>query len=507
MQKTFTKISVFALLVFLLAVAVGAAQARVLEPVRTSDGQALKAMYFYPHWWDPWKSDDAALSADMKKIKDLGFNTICVDHEASQAVDNDFGWLNREYKFAAQQNLFILPWLQLQAADRQGLMKFSHLKLQAAVDQDKKVQEDYINFRDQEFKDALARYVSAYLDQYADSPALLKVKVGKKVVPVVGLIIEAGWHDGSGMPLSFDEDTNAYFRKWMKSSHHDIKQLNKKWGTSYKSFDEIDPCDKKIFDYACTDKENMPMAVREHTLFRARMINEAMEYATHQVRKHHKDVQFVAEVAYPFGSTSPDAGVYRWNAANDQKAIEFSDILFVRTTGGTITGEVKKQQNRAIADGKQVVTAYRLTDGATQKNAIGLAIDGAESGNGIAYYNWNEHADNASAAYNNADRQALLKTMTDVYTLLCDPEQRHNLVAAPADTVKPVEPAVLPALPAPLPTSTPEPAKVDQKPVDAQVAPAQVTPTNTVPAVAPASVPPAPVTVPAAPTVVAPTTK
>jgi len=476
MQRTLIKAFILMLMVCILSTFAGAAKLSVQDPIRLPDGQALKAVYLYPHWWEPWKSDDSALAGDLKKIKELGFNTICVDHESSQAVDNEWGWINREFKLARAENLYILPWLQLQGSDRKALIKFSHLKIKPAVNQDRQAEEDYITFRDKDFREALAHYVSVYLDQYGDDPALLKVQTGKRMRPVVGLIVEVGWHNGSGLPLSFDDESNAYFRTWMKSSHHDIKQLNKRWGTTYKSFDEIDPCDKTIFNYAVEDRTKIPPAVREHITFRARVINEALEYVARQVRKRHKDVLFIAETPYPFGSTSPDAAAYQLSAANERKAIEFADILFVRTLGDTVSGEAKKQQDQILDSYKQVITAYRLPDGATEKDAIALAIDGASAGNGIAYYNWNEHVDTVFAACNKPDKQQLLKTMNTVYDLICDPDKRHKtLLTTPAVNIEPVTSGKgkdgIPANIAPLP-----PLEQKSSESAAPVPPAPVTP-------------------------------
>jgi len=126
---------------------------------------------------------------------------------------------------------------------------------------------------------------------------LVQITGATWIDPVVALMVEVGWRDDKGMPLSFDDETNAYFRKWMKSSYYDLNHLNSKWGTSYKSFDEIDPCDKSIFNYAFEDKQNMPIAVKEHVTFRARIISEALKDVAGDVSKKHKDVLFAAEIA------------------------------------------------------------------------------------------------------------------------------------------------------------------------------------------------------------------
>jgi len=467
MQRFLVRIPIYLLLVSIAVTAAYAGKLPIQSPIRLSDGQPLKAVYYFPHWWEPWKSDDGIVSADLNTMKGLGFNTICVDHEVSQAVDREWYWLDREYKLADQQNMRVLPWLQLQSADRKALMKFAHLTVQAAINQDKKVEDDYINFRDPEFRRSMALYVIAYLERYGQSPALLRVKEGKNTHRVVGLMLEAGWRNADGLPLSFDEDNNAYFRKWMKSSYYNLNQLNKKWGTKYKSFDQIDPCDKNIFNYEFKDKSNMPFSVQEHTSFRARMIDEAMDDIAKQVRKRFKDVLFVAEVAYPFNSTSANAGVYRWNDANELKSAGFADILFVRTLGNTLIGQ--PNNDVMVYGDKLVVPAYRLLDGASDKKAISLALDCAVTGNGMAYYNWNENADSSSALYNAPDRQVLAKIMTTTYDVLCDPDKRHNVPAEaprPKVTAAPpvVQPANLPAVQTTIPAAS-APSVIQPAPV------------------------------------------
>lgn len=500
-----------ALLLLCMAISIVSAQKIDLQDqIKLSDGQALKAVYYFPHWWDPWKTDDSAITNDFRTMKSIGFNTVALDHEVSQAVDKDWYWLDREYKLAEQEKMQILPWLQLQGVDRNALMKFSHLTLKPAINQDGKAEDDCVSFRDDQFKEALAHYVSVYLDRYEKSPAILHIKDGKKIRPVVGLMLEVGWRNNSGQPLSFDDDTNAYFRKWMQASHHDLKQLNTKWGTKYKSFSDIDPRDKSIFNYSSEDKTKMPEAVREHVLFRARCISEALEEVGRQVRKRHKDVLFVAEVAYPFGYDDPEANTYYWNDANDHKAVEFANIVFIRTVGNTTTPGMKRMQDLLMSRGKSVVLSYRFLSGVTAEKGIEFGLDCAKNANGLAYYNWNENADSSSVLYNKPDRQSAARLMNFTYDVLYNPSipaasvpETPSPAAAPA-TVAPAPaaaPTVLPAVPA----ETPAPAAAPVQTAPATSVPAEAVPVQTVPApaqqsgsgeLAPAPVQPAPAQTP-----------
>ena len=490
------KRAIFCLLLILIAVNAFAARINLKDPIKLADDQTLRAIYYFPHWWDPWKSDDAVVTADLRKMREIGFNTICVDHEVSQAIDRDWHWLDREYKLAAAEKISVLPWLQLQCVDRNALMKFSRLELKPAVNQDKQPEDDYANFRDGEFKRALIHYISVYLDRYESDPALLRIKDGGKLRPVVGLLVEAGWRNGNGLPLSFDEDTNAYFRKWMKSSYHDLAQLNSKWGTSYTSFDEIDPCDKTIFNYAFEDKANMPMAVREHTHFRARMVSDMLSDVAREIRKKHKDVLFVAEVAYPFSSDDPNASVYHWNSANEYKTVDFADIIFIRTLGNTSTGRLAKEQDLIMLNGKRLILAYRLFDDSSPGKAVALALDCAMSCNGLAYYNWNETKDTSSAIYNKPEKQSLVQLLTTTYDTLYDVDKRHEIVIPVSQPApKPVEPPVVSPVEAPAATTVEPPVVSPVEPP--VVSPVEPMPVETAPA--PAETPPAEAAQPEAP--------
>lgn len=445
----------------------------VRDPIRLPNDQVLKSIYFFGHWWEPWKTDDAAFSNDLERLKELGFNTICVDHEVSQAADSEWHWLDREFGLAGKEGMYILPWLQFQCVDRVNLMKFSHLELKHAVNQDKQPEEGCVMFMDGEFKKALAHYVSVYLDRYKEDPALLRIRHGREFRPVVGLCVETGWRTDNGLPLSFDEEANAYFRKWMRASYHDINHLNSKWGTSYKSFDEIDPCDKSVFNYEFEDKHNMPVAVREHVDFRARLISDALQDVARRVRKKHKHVLFLAEVAYPFSADNLDANVYRWNSPNVYKIVDYADLVMVRTVGNTSAAEVKKEQDLLMLRGKKLILAYRFFGDSTNERAISFAVDCAMSANGLGYYNWNETADEACALYDKSDRQAFARLMIATYDTLYDVDKRHELctVAAPPVATAPPESADGTAEPAPsAPTAEPE---------EPSAAPAPVSPMET----------------------------
>ncbi len=497
MKKSIVKSTIYLLLLAVFSTSLFAARIETKDTVKLTNGETLKSIYFFSHWWDPWKSDDAAITADLQKMKSIGINTVFLDHEVSQALDMDWYWLDREYKLVGQENMKILPWLQLHSVDRIGLMNFSRLQLKPAVNQDKVEEEGCISFRDNDSAEALSRYIIAYLDRYIDNPALLRISDGQNTKPVIGLVMEIGWRNTFGLPLSFDEDTNEYFRKWMKSTYRNITHLNTKWGTTYKSYDEIDPCDKTIFNYNITDENNVPEAVKEHMKFRSRIISDMFDSVAKKVRKRYKDVLFAVEVAYPFRQDSPEAVQYRWNNANDIRIINFADMVCIRTTGAVSTGQVKKDQDMLMHNGKRVLLSYRFFEDSAPDSAIAFALDGALSGNAIGYYSWNETADASSSIFNRPEQHAMLANMFSVYDYLNNPSKRFEIAmpsslppAAPLQT--PPAPAPvdsLPALePADAPVQTPEAAPII--PVETPAPPAEAPPAAPAPAeTAPPAVP------------------
>jgi len=59
------------------------------EPLRLADGRPFVCVYYFGHWWDPWKSDDDAMRKDLQTLKEMGVSVLGVDHEWSQAIDGD----------------------------------------------------------------------------------------------------------------------------------------------------------------------------------------------------------------------------------------------------------------------------------------------------------------------------------------------------------------------------------------------------------------------------------
>ena len=66
----------------LASLAAGQAK-RPPSPLRLPNGEPLVGIYFFPHWWDPWKTSDEKVLADMRMLREMGFNTLFLDHEWS----------------------------------------------------------------------------------------------------------------------------------------------------------------------------------------------------------------------------------------------------------------------------------------------------------------------------------------------------------------------------------------------------------------------------------------
>jgi hypothetical protein len=43
--------------------------AEAAEPLRLPDGEPLVCIYYFTHWWEPWKSDDNAILSDFRRLR------------------------------------------------------------------------------------------------------------------------------------------------------------------------------------------------------------------------------------------------------------------------------------------------------------------------------------------------------------------------------------------------------------------------------------------------------
>jgi len=308
-------------------------RAAAAEPLRLTNGEPLTCSYFFPHWWEPWKSDDQAVLRDLQRLREMGFNTLLVDHEWSQAIDGNWRWLGRTFDLAARANLQVVPWLSLKtwcdihAGDRERLAQQQFgVKLRYGLRQDGTPTAPLIY--DDSVIQLGAKYAEAYLGRYLKRP-LLRLRWNGKDRPVISLGVESAW-DGS-----FDEGTNLLFARWLRSRYRDISSLNQAWGTHYAGFEEVDPRDKAVFDYGGHMKGQAKRAapVEDHVAFRAQMISDAQSRIGALLRRKHPEMLLLAEVPYQYGSEHPDARGYRICFGANPESCDWADIVLFRNTG------------------------------------------------------------------------------------------------------------------------------------------------------------------------------
>ncbi len=390
-------------LFFALVLVPLAAQVLAGDPLRLGDGRPFVGVYYFGHWWEPWKSDDGLIRRDFATLKDMGVSVLCVDHEWSQAIDGDWKWLDREHRLAREAGLQILPWLSLKVwSDMSSEARRALVKEWYGVDLRLGRKQDGSPGAVQVWDDATitagAAYAAQYLDRYADQ-ALLHVDWHGESRPVVALSVELAW-DGGG----FDEATNMLFVRWLRRPYDgDVMKLNAAWGTSYVSIWEVDPTDTAVFDYAGLAKgeARYPRAVEDHIEFRSGLISDALGMMAARLRRTHPDVLVLAELPYQFASKHPHAEGYRINYAANPSCVRSADIVFFRCTGPLNQPEADSLDAWTAETGQPAILTYRTySDWANERPAerteeiAGLyAGQAARHGNGFGFYSWNEMVD------------------------------------------------------------------------------------------------------------------
>ena len=385
----------------LLSVLLASMRVAAVEPLTLTNGEPLTCIYFFPHWWEPWKSDDQAVLRDLQRLRDMGINTLLVDHEWSQAIDGNWRWLDRTFDLAAKAGLQVVPWLSLKtwgdvhAGDRERLAQQQFgVKLRYGMTQDGAPTAPLIY--DDSVIQLGAKYAEAYLDRYLKSP-LLRLRWNGKERPVISLGVESAWEG------SFDEGTNLLFTRWLRSRYRDTSALNQAWGTRYAAFEEVDPRDKTVFDYAghMKGQAKRAAAVEDHVAFRAQTISDAQARIGALVRRKHPEVLLMAEVPYQYGSEHPDARSYRiWFGANPESC-DWGDIVLFRNTGPLSPEEIRTLESHQKRTGQKFVITYRTYGGwsisASRPEFRSLSEEYADQvakyASGLGFYSWNEMGD------------------------------------------------------------------------------------------------------------------
>ncbi len=391
-------------IVLLAVAALGLASvARAGQPLRLADGRPFVCVYFFGHWWEPWRSNDEVILRDMKALADMGVSVLAVDHEWSQAIDGNWKWLDREHRLAKRAGLQILPWLSLKVfSDLSSDARRKLAKQWYGVDIKLSRKQDgspgSVLIWDGATLRFGAAYAADYLERYADG-ALLHVRWRDgRVRSVVALSVELGWPDGG-----FDDATNLLFIRWVRNKYGTIGALNRAWGTNYASFWDVDPCDTKIFDFEAHNqgRANYPQAVEDHVEFRAELISDSLGMMATLLRRKHPEVLILAELPYQFGSRHPHARAYRINYAANPSCARSADILFFRCTGILNPAEAKTLSDWVAETRQPAILAYRTysdwaaprTPEQIRQSAELYARQAAELANGFGFYSWNEMVD------------------------------------------------------------------------------------------------------------------
>lgn len=378
----------------LIAAASGAPSASQRRgPLRLANGEALVCAYFFGHWWEPWRSDDNAVRSDLEALRRMGVNAICLDHEPSQSFAGDWKYLDREHRLAKEAGLSIIPWLELKCG---GDMSAHHAAvekrwgLKVPRGEDRAGRPVNVRLSDPAYPKILAKYVLLYLDRYLKDGALLRIREGERLRPVISLTVETGWDNAS-----FDDDTNALFRAWLRGRYDGLAALNRSWGTAFERWSDLDPRDEGVFGYSGLP-ENVTPALRDHARFRAGLINEALARAGRLVREKHPEVLFLAEVPYTFSSPHPHAVTHRIAAASLPQAVTYADIVMFRTVSPILSQAELDDCRMLEGRGQRVILAHRTYEAANfcpaqaQQKTPGQAADYAH---GLGYYSWNEMGD------------------------------------------------------------------------------------------------------------------
>jgi len=380
------------------------------EPIRLSNGEPLVGIYFFTHWWEPWKSSDEAILDDLKRLRSMGFNTIFLDHEWSQMIDGNWRLLDRGHRLAKEAGMQILPWLSLKvwgdmgSPGRRRLIKQQYgVTLRTGTGSDGKDNGIVIPY-DEATIIAGASYTKQYLDRYAKDGALLHLNWDGKTRPAAALTVELAW---SG---SCDEATQLMFRLWLKERYgRNIGALNKAWGTTFGDFNKIDMCDASIFDLAGHVKgaAKHPKAVEDHVEFRAQVINASLAAVRERVKKDHPDLLVVTELPYQLESEHPHAVGYRVGYGANASSAEHADILVIRATGPLSRAEQKAHLSFKERVGIKTIMAYRtywqwgrdsLDGKLTPREMEVYPTQAAALAKGFGFYSFNEMVDTHLAA-------------------------------------------------------------------------------------------------------------
>ncbi len=385
--------------------------ARAAAPrLRLADGRPVLAVYYFGHWWDPWKSDDDAIRRDFARLRAMGVSVILCDHEWSQAIDGDWRWLDREHRLAREAGLVIVPWLSLKTfcdiefGGRQELAKkWYGVDLVYGCDQSGKPTGP-LPYHPATAEFAV-KWTKAYIDRYRDTGALARVQLGDREGIWVAPTVEIGWPG----PGSFDGVTGLMLSRWVRAKYGTVGRLNQAWGTEFGSWWDIDQRDAEVFDYKSTlGQEKHPQAIVDRTAFCAELLGDGLARIGAEVRRAVSDAIVGSEVPYQLGSQHPHALYYARDYCAEPVAAEHAEILVVRATGVLTPAELKLQDQYRDR-GHAVVLTFRTYGNTYSSDAPEEGLDRAafvrkiaeqarDHADGLGFYSWNEMVDTHVAA-------------------------------------------------------------------------------------------------------------
>jgi len=364
------------------------AQNAHLPALRLPNGEPLTCIYFFGHWWQPWMSNDDAIRRDLKQLREMGSNTLLLDHQFSQMLAGNWGLLDREHRLAKEAGFSVVPWLEghcshdIAAGNRRDVARkmFDLPEIPLTETQDGKPHQALITA--ESFKQYLTAYACLYVERYLKDGVLLRVVRDGKPRPVITLGCEMDY-------TAFDAETNRRFVAWLQKKYGDIARLNAAWRAQFTKFEDVNPKDTRIFDYSGPEAPPSP-AVADHVTFRAQLCNEVFADIKARVRQRYPELLFLSEVPYPFESNHPHARGYAVSRACIADTVRFADILMLRWTQGRPTPKERAALSKYVAEtGAQIIVCYRVS----QLLTGAFATDTAQIANGLGYYSWNEMVD------------------------------------------------------------------------------------------------------------------
>ncbi len=370
----------------------------VQAPVRLADGRPLVPIYFFTHWWQPWRGSDDLVRSDLRRLSEMGVNTLLLDHEWCQR----FEAMGRDHALAAETGMKIIPWLSLKTwGDMISPKRRKGTREQYgyALDVPSGPNAGFLPYGPNTINLGVA-YTNDYLKRYRNSGALLHVNHNGDSRPVVALTVEASW----SYLYAKDAETRLHFCRWLRDRYQSINKLNDTWSTQFADFFDIDPNDAGAFDFkgaVSAKQREVPAPVEDFIRFCAEIVSDAMAAIRQRVRQQHPDVLILAELPYEFASQHPAAWSYVVSNAAVPRMVEYADMVLLRSVGALSAPVRQALIDYRARTGKPVIVTHRISPmqgpGDAQMahdRAVRLfAHEAAAVSNGLGYYSWNEMVD------------------------------------------------------------------------------------------------------------------